>query len=161
MFHVAVFYAAVLNAVLATAGVARLFTGLASALLLFYSILAIFSSPTFASLEDGKGLFLERYRFFIPQRKFIPVNTLSRVLVEETEVSPLISGRYSQRLYLARVFVEGTDGEKHRVFRTHLNGTPERNRADVYLVVEHLADHLALPVVHSRRARGSRGKGRP
>jgi hypothetical protein len=161
MFHVAVFYAAVLNAVLATAGVLRLFTGLASAFLLFYSMLAIFSSPTYASLEDGKGLALVKYRFFLPRREFIPAGELSRIVVEETEVAPFISGRYSQHLYLARVFVEDRDGGRYRVFRTHLNGTPAHNREETYLVAELLARSLNLPVIHARKARGFRDPNGP
>ncbi len=154
IFHVAVFYSAVINAVLATAGVLRLYTGIASAILLFYSMLAIFSSPTFAALEPGKSLMIERYRFFLPVRRSIPSERLSRIVVEETIVSPLFSGKRSQQLYLARIWLEEKGGKRHRVFRTHLNGTPQKNREEVFLVLELLVEGLGLSVLHLRKERG-------
>lgn len=159
MFHVAVFYSAVINAVLATVGVLRPYTGLASAFLLFYSILAIFSSPTYAVLEAGNKLVIERYRFFLPTKVTISAEQLSRIVVEETEVAPLLSGKHSQRLYMARVWLEEKGGKRHRVFRTHLNGTPERNREEVFLTVERLVKNLGLPVLHEREQRGFKGNG--
>ncbi|MBC7253800.1 MAG: hypothetical protein H5T72_07520 [Actinobacteria bacterium] len=154
-FHALVFYAAVACAVLATAGVARMATGICAVALLFYSILAVFSSPTYlVILPEEKTVALERYRFFFPSRRRFSRDDLEEIVVQERGLSGAEGeGRPSGRSlsYSARVYLRRRGGRKHRVYRSEMSGSPAENRARAFLVVEALSAHLDLPVSYSSR----------
>ncbi len=76
--HAVVFYIALTMAVLATACVLRVYFGIACIVLLFYSMLAIFSSPRFIVIDKG-GISLLKYHFFLPRRVALPRDALEGV----------------------------------------------------------------------------------
>ncbi|MDI6873766.1 MAG: hypothetical protein QME84_05740 [Actinomycetota bacterium] len=164
VFHVLVFYVAVICAVLATAGVARMATGICAVTLLFYSILAVFSSPTYLVILPGeKAVVWERYRFFLPFRRKHPREDLEEIVVVESggerpEEDENPSGRSLS--YSARVYLRWRGGKKRRVFRSETSASPAENRARAFAVVETLAAYLGLPVSYSRRGVGGRGRNR-
>lgn len=157
IFHALVFYAAVACAVLATLGVARLAMGICAVTMLFYSIFAIFSSPTYLLiLPDERAVIWEKYRFFIPFRRKHPREELAEIVVEES--GDFISGdenATSRRnlSYSSRIYLRWTGGRKRRVFRSEMSGSALENRAKAFVVVETLVGNLDLPVVYSRRGK--------
>ncbi|WP_287155539.1 hypothetical protein [Candidatus Solincola tengchongensis] len=164
VFHALVFYVAVACAVLATAGVARMATGISAVALLFYSILAVFSSPTYLVIvPEEKAVVWERYRFFLPLRRKYLSEDLKEIVVLESGGGPREGddGRPPGRslAYSARVYLRWRGGSKRRVFRSEMSGSPEENRTRAYLVAEALAINLGLPVSYSGERRGGRGEG--
>ncbi len=155
IIHALVFYAAVTFAVLATAGVARLFSGICAVVLLFYSILAIFSSPTYVViLPEEKALIWEDYRFFVPLRRRFARENLEMLEVLESGRLPSeegISGSGRDLSYSVHVYLKPVRGRKRKLFRSGMTGHPLENRAKAYLVVESLAHSLNLPVFYAHK----------
>lgn len=162
-FHALVFYAAVACAVLATAGVARLATGICAVALLFYSLLAVFSSPTYLIVfPKEKAVVWERYRFFLPiRRKHLREELEEIVVVESGGGSVEEDGKYSggSLAYSARIYLRWRRGRKRRVFRSEMSGSPLENRTRAFLVAEALAVHLGLPVSYSGKDGGTKERG--
>lgn len=154
-FHALVFYAAVACAVLSTVGVARMATGICAVVLLFYSILAVFSSPTYlVILPEERAVIWERYRFFFPFRRKHSREEFLEIVVEESGADSVEGeGRPSRRSlsYSARVFLRRREGGKHRVYRSEMSGSPAENRTRAFLVAEALSAHLDLPISFSSR----------
>lgn len=154
-FHALVFYAAVACAVLSTAGIARMATGICAVVLLFYSILAVFSSPTYlVILPEEKAVMWERYRFFFPFRRKHSRDELEEIVVDESGVASAEGeGRPSGRRlsYSARVYLRHREGRKHRVYRSEMSGSLAENRTRAFLVAEALSAHLDLPISYSSR----------
>ena len=161
--HVLVFYTAVTCAVLSTLGVARLATGIAAVVLLFYSILAIFSSPTYLVVDgESRALVLERYRFFIPFRRRLARQELESLELEE---SPYLPGEEGEgepggRLsYRVRLHLLLKDGREMKLFRSGLTGSPSDNRTRAFLIAETLSRQLGLPVNYRQAEAGDHGAG--
>ncbi len=155
VFHALVFYAAVACAVLATVGVARVATGICAVALLFYSILAVFSSPTYlVVLPAEKAVVWERYRFFLPFRRKHLREELEEIVVVESGGEPVERGERpsgSSLSYSARVYLRLRGGGNRSVFRSEMSGSPPENRTRAFLVTETLAANLGLPVSYVRR----------
>lgn len=153
-FHALVFYAAVTFAVLATAGVARLLSGILAVSLLFYSILAIFSSPTYVViLPEERAVIWEDYRFFISFRRRFAREDLGGLEVVESGRLPSgeVGSAFRRDLsYSVHVYLKPVKGRRRMLFRSGMGGNPLENRARAYLVVESMARSLDLPVVYNR-----------
>ncbi len=151
--HALVFYAAVTMAGLATAGVYRVYFGIAAIVLLFYSMLAIFSSPRFVVI-DGDGISLVKYRFFIPLRRHLRKDALEGIEVIESPRLPAAEGKRGSRhdlSYYARVYLVLSGGRRLKVFRSGMTGAPADNRRAAFLIAQALADAADLPVTYRRR----------
>lgn len=151
--HAVIFYAAVTMAVLATAGLYRVYFGIAAIVLLFYSMLAIFSSPRFMVI-DTEGISLVRYRFFIPARRGLPHEALEGVEVVESPRLPAPEGERGSRhdlSYYARVYLILSGGKRLKVFRSGMTGAPADNRRAAFLIAQALAEAADLPVIYKRR----------
>jgi len=150
--HALIFYAAVTCAVLSTAGIARLATGICAVALLFYSIFAIFSSPTYLIIDPGKRILTwESYRYFVPLRREMPRESIAGVEVVEARRAPATgegSGARRDLSYFVRVYLKLADGKRRRVFRSGTTGSPHDNRTAAFLIVEELARSLALPIFY-------------
>ncbi len=155
--HAMVFYAAVICAILATAGVSRMATGISAVALLFYSILAVFSSPTYlVIIPEEKAVVWERYRFFLPLRRKHPREELEEIVVLESSGAPTEGDEKRSGgsiAYSARVYLRWRGGRKRRVFRSEMSSSPAENRTRAFLVAEALARHLGLPVSYSGQRR--------
>ena len=152
--HALVFYTAVLLAVLASLGVLRIAFGIIFVVLLFYSILAIFSSPTFIIVDPGAHkVTLERYRYFIPKRRELGREEVEGLEVQESARVPVAEGEKGSRRdlsYNVRVYLELEDGKRMRVFRSGMTGVPADSRRDAFLIVENIVDALDIPVTYGR-----------
>lgn len=160
--HALIFYAAVACAVLSTAGVARLATGICAVTLLFYSIFAIFSSPTYLVIDPArKVLTWETYRYFIPLRREMTRGDVAGVeVVEARRFAETGEGPGPRRdlSYFVRVYLKLADGGRRRVFRSGTTGSPQDNRAAAFLIVETLARAMSLPIFyHVKGERGAEG----
>lgn len=156
--HVMVFYTAVACAVLSTLGVARLATGITAVILLFYSILAIFSSPTYLVVDgESRALVWEHYRFFIPIRRRLPREEMESVEVTESPYpqEEKTEGKAANRLsYRVRLDLLLKDGRSVRLFRSGPTGGPKDNRTRAFLIAESLSRQLELPLVYRRSGAG-------
>ena len=156
--HALIFYAAVACAVLSTAGVARLATGISAVILLFYSIFAIFSSPTYLVIDpERKALTWETYRYFIPLRREMTRGDLAGVeVVEARRIAEAGEDPGPRRdlSYFVRVYLKLADGRRRRVFRSGTTGSPGDNRAAAFLIVEALAQALSLPIFYHVKGGG-------
>jgi len=153
--HAAIFYLAVVLAVLATIGVARLATGIACVVLLFYSIFAIFSSPTYVTVEpSNREVLVERYFYFIPWRRTLQRSDLERVaVVESSQLPSTREGKRSRRdlSYYVKIYLELKGRRKLKLFRSGMTGAPSDNREKAFLVAESTANALDLPVAYTLR----------
>ncbi len=156
--HAAVFYVAVACAVLSSVGVHRLALGIACVVLLAYSIFAIFSSPTFVRVEpDGSGVTVEKYRYFIPRRRWFPREQLRGITVIESPREPSAPGEKGSKRdlsYFVRVYLEAEGGRRFNLFRSGISGSPYENREKAYLITESASRTLNLPVFYGRRGVG-------
>ncbi|MBC7230022.1 MAG: hypothetical protein H5T74_06490 [Actinobacteria bacterium] len=151
--HAVVFYVALTMAVLATAGVLRVYLGIACIVLLFYSMLAIFSSPRFIVIDKG-GISLLKYHFFLPRRVALPRDALEGVEVVESPRLPAPEGERGSRhdlSYYVRVYLTFSGGKRLKVFRSGMTGAPADNRRAAFLVAQALAEAADLPVSYTRR----------
>lgn len=153
--HAVIFYVAVALAVLATMGVMRIATGIGFMVLVFYSIFAIFSSPTFVIIDPrAHEVTLERYRYFIPSRHRIGREELESLEVVESPRVPAAVGEKGSRRdlsYYVRIFLKPKGGGKLRIFRSGMTGAPADNRRKAFLIVENIVVALDIPVTYSRR----------
>ncbi|MEW6554151.1 MAG: hypothetical protein AB1384_07690 [Actinomycetota bacterium] len=164
--HVVVFYASVVSAVLATAGVLRLELGISCIVILFYSMFTIFSSPTYAICDAGtRQLILERYHYFIPSRKAMEREELEGLEVVESQRVPDEGGERATRhdlAYFVRVYLLRKGGRRLKLYGSGMTGAPADNRAKAFLIAQHLAGELDIPVKYARRGRGEdHAAGRP
>ncbi len=154
-FHVLVFYAAVVSAVLATLGVLRLLFGIGCIVLLFYSMFTIFSSPTFVISDPAaRELTIERYHYFIPSRKKIGREGLEELEVIESPRVPASEGEKTSRhdlSYYVRVYLKRKDGKRLKLFSSGMTGAPSDNRLKAFLTVQEMAAALDIPVTYTRR----------
>jgi hypothetical protein len=153
--HALIFYAAVTLAVLTTLGVMRLAFGIAFIVCLFYSMFAIFSSPTYIVIDPGgRGLTLERYHYFIPSRRRIAGEELETLEVVESSRLPAAEGKRGSRhdlSYYVRVYLKLKDGSRFKLFRSGMTGSPADNRGKAYLIVQAMSGALEIPVSYTRR----------
>lgn len=154
--HAVIFYAALTLAVLATAGIFRVYFGIGAIVLLFYSMLAIFSSPRFVVIGDD-GISLLKYHFFLPSRRALGRDALEGVEVVESPRLPASEGERGSRhdlSYFVRVYLLLSGGRKLKVFRSGMTGAPADNRTAAFLIAEALAEAGDLPVTYKRRGAG-------
>ncbi len=161
--HVLVFYASVASAVLAivTHGTASLLLLIACVVFLFYSMFAIFSSPTYVATDPGAHeLVVERYHFFIPRRSRIGREQAELLEVMESARVPTGEGRVAGRdtSYYVRVHLRKTSGRRLRLFSAGMTGAPYDNRLKAYFIVHDVARALDVPVAYSRRGVAAAGR---
>ncbi len=156
--HAFIFYTSVTFAVLATIGIMRLPLGISCVVLLFYSMFAIFSSPTYVSVDPAaRELTLERYRYFISSRRRLGRDDLEEVEVAESPRVPTAEGGQTSRRdlsYFVRVCLKRKNGRPMKLFRSGTTGAPAENRAKAFLIVESVARAMDIPVVYTRRGLG-------
>lgn len=155
--HVVVFYGAVASAVLATLGVLSLLLGIGCVVLLFYSMFAIFSSPTYVATDpSARELVVERYHYFIPSRNRIGSGEMEALEVVESPRVPAEEGNSSRHdlSYFVRVYLRMKSGRRLKLFSSGMTGAPYDNRLKAYYIVRGIAGALDVPVSYSRRGRG-------
>ena len=160
--HAIIFYAAVTMAVLASVGVMRVAMGAACVVLLFYSMFAIFSSPTFVIIDpQAREVILENYHYFIPGRRHIGREEIESLEVVESPRIPTAQEEEGSRRdlsYYVRVYLRLKDGGRTAVFRSNMTGAPADNRSKAYLCVEETVAALDIPVDYTRRGSDETGE---
>jgi hypothetical protein len=160
--HVFTFYASVTLAILATAGVARLTTGIVSMVLLVYSIFTVYSSATFAIIDpDAKELKIEKYFYLLPLKRVLPADKIDSLLVKESARPPADSEeKVSKRdlSYFVRVYALLKNGKRVKLFRSGATGAPLENRKKAYLLTESAVVALGVPVEYSAGRGGAEAK---
>lgn len=147
IFFALFFYAGVLLALSATIASLSIWIILVGIGMVFFSVFAIATSPTYLRIE-GDYLVLERVRFFLTFSRSIPVNKLNKVLVKESRSSTRwAEGEPPAKdvSYFVHVYIYA--GKKRiRVFRSSLNHPPGENRARALEVAENLSMLTGIPV---------------
>jgi hypothetical protein len=160
--HALIFYTAVTLAVLASLGILRIAFGITFIILLFYSIFAIFSSPTYIIIDArAREVTLERYRYFIPSRRSYGQGELGGLEVVESPRVPAAEGEKGSRRdlsYYVRVYLVLNDGKRLRIFRSGMTGAPAENRRKASLIVENIVDALGIPVTYNQPGKGKPGE---
>jgi len=153
--HAVIFYAAVTFAVLATLGVMRVALGIGCIVCLFFSMFAIFSSPTYVIVDPvARGLTVERYHYFIPSRRRLGREDLEGLEVIESPRVPTTEGEQGSKRdlsYYVRVYLKRKEGHPLKLFRSGMTGAPSDNRNKAFLIVQGLAGALDIPVFYTRR----------
>lgn len=159
VIHAVVFYIAVALALMATFGVWRLTTGIVSMVLLFYSIFAIFSSPSYFIVDPSReGALIKRYHYFAASERDLPRESLEGLLVTESSQPPSQGEERASRRdlsYYVKIYLQLREGGKLKIYRTSMTGSPLENREKAFLISEFLAGALDLPVLY----RSGRGEG--
>ncbi len=152
--HALIFYTAVLLAILASLGILRIALGITFIILLFYSIFAIFSSPTYIIIDArAREVTLERYRYFIPRRRKFGRDEVEGLEVAESPHVPATEAEKGSRRdlsYYVRVYLVLKNGKKLRIFRSGITGAPADNRSKAFLIVEYMVDALDITVAYSQ-----------
>jgi hypothetical protein len=152
-FHAVLFYGAIVCALLATLGVARVATGAACVFLIFYPIFAIFSSPTYVVIDPSRReVTVERYHYFIPSRRVLKHDELERIEVAEPSRVPSGKGEKDSKRdlsYYVRVYLVTREGRRFKIFRSGMTGAPSENREKAFLVTQSASSNLDLPVVYT------------
>ena len=140
--HVVIFYAALTFAVLATLGVMRIALGIGYIVCLFFSMFAMFSSPTYAIVDpSARELTVERYHYFIPSRLRLGRERLEGLEVIESPRVPAAEGERGSRRdlsYYVRVYLRLKDGRPLKLFRSGMTGAPSDNRNKAFLIVQEI-----------------------
>ncbi len=160
--HVVIFYGSVISAVLATVGIWRVPLGISCIVILFYSMFAIFSSPTYVISEPGtQALTLERYYYFIPRRKRLDRDGLEGLEVVESPRVPSAreeKGARRDLSYFVRVYLRRSGGRRLKLFGSGMTGAPAENRAKAFLIAQRLAGDLDIPVYYTRHGADEEGR---
>ena len=155
--HAVLFYLSVALAIMATFGVARLATGIACVLILFYSIFAIVSSPTYVTIDpSSREVLLERYYYFIPWCRTLQRSDLERISVVESSQPPSAEeekGSKRDLSYYVKVYLEKKERGRLKLFRSGMTGAPYENREKAFIVSESAASALDLPVAYAIRGK--------
>jgi hypothetical protein len=153
--HAIIFYVSVTFAVLASMGILSIAFGIGCVVLLFYSMFAIFSSPTFVIIDPAsREAILERYHYFIPSRHGMGKNELQGLEVIESQRLPAAEGEKGSRRdlsYFVRVYLISKDGRRLKIFRSGMTGAPVDNRSKAFLIVQGISGALDIPVSYTRR----------
>lgn len=156
--HAVLFYVTLAVAILATLGVAPMATGISTAVLLFYTMFAIFSSPTYVVIDAAASeCSLERYRYFIPLRRRLSHADLKGLTVIESARPPAEPGEKGSRKdlsYFVRVYLDLQNGRRLKIFRSGITGSPYENREKAFLVARETSAALRIPVSYGRRGAG-------
>ena len=151
------FYLAAVFAIMATIGVARLATGIACVVFLFYSIFAIVSSPTYVTIKpSSREVLVERYYYFIPWRRTLQRSDLDRISVVESSQPPSAEeekGSKRDLSYYVKVYLELKGRGRLKLFRSGMTGAPYDNREKAFLITESAASALDLPVAYTMRGK--------
>lgn len=157
IIHVIVFYVSAALAILATAGVARVPTGISCIVLLIYSMFAIVSSPTYVIIDPvSRGVMVERYHYYLPSRHQIPADELESILVMESARPPAEGDDKSSKRdlsYFVRIYLGLKDGGRLKLFRSRMTGAPLENRNKAFLIAEGAAKALDIPVIYASRGK--------
>lgn len=153
--HAVIFYAAFAFAVLATVGVMRIALGISCVVTLFYSMFAIFSSPTYVLVDPVKReVTVERYRYFIPSHHRVSREELAVLEVVESPRLPGTAAEKSSKRdlsYYVRVYLVREDGKRLKLFRSGMTGAPSENRNKAFLMAQSVTEALDIPVIYTRR----------
>ena len=147
--HAFIFYVSVTCAVLATVGIMSTVLGISCVVLLFYSMFAIFSSPTYIIVDHtARELTLEKYHYFMARSRRIGRDELEGLEVTESPRVPAAEGATSSKRdlsYYVRVYLRRKDGKSLKLFRSGMTGAPSENRMKAFLITRSVSDALDIP----------------
>ncbi|MBN2026719.1 MAG: hypothetical protein JW854_08190 [Actinobacteria bacterium] len=153
--HAFIFYISVTCAVLATLGIMSTFLGISCVVLLFYSMFAIFSSPTYVIVDPtAQEITLEKYHYFIASQRRISREELKGLEVTESPRVPAAEGATSSKRdlsYYVRIYLRRRDGKSLKLFRSGMTGAPAENRIKAFLITQSVSHALDIPVLYTRR----------
>lgn len=155
--HAVLFYLSVALGIMATFDVARLATGIACIVLLFYSIFTIVSSPTYVTIKpSSREVLVERYYYYIPWRRTLQRSDLERISVVESSQPPSAEeekGSKRDLSYFVKIYLELKERGRLKLFRSGMTGAPSDNREKAFLIAESTASALDLPTVYTVRGK--------
>ncbi len=143
------FYAGVLLVLLTSLGVVPFWGVIVGLSLVFFSIFAIFSSPTYLRIEDGE-LFLDRTRLFINFTKSLSREEMEKIVVEESHrASQWEEDKVPERdiSYFVNVYIKTKRG-RIKAFQSSLSKHPRENRELASSISSELSSITGLQVDH-------------
>ncbi len=143
------FYTGVLLVLLATLQVISFWGVIAGLSLVFFSIFAIFSSPTYLRIEEG-NFFLDRIRLFIHFTRQLSREEMERIVVEESRrASQWDDDKVPERdiSYFINVYIYFKRG-RVKAFQSSLSRHPRENRELAHSIASELSSITGLQVEH-------------